>query len=82
MAKQNLRIQRLQGAQITPDIWDAFYDFYIDTTGTPILCTHCRSNCNDDANSFVDMSVGERSMQCVLVLSCCHVPVAASAVVR
>ena len=35
MVKQNLRIERLQGAQITPDIWDAFYSFYVDTTGTP-----------------------------------------------
>jgi hypothetical protein len=76
MAKQNLRIQRLQGAQITPDIWDAFYDFYIDTTGTLVLCTHRLHNCDDDANWFVEikhhqkMSVGEGGMQCVLVLSC------------
>lgn len=36
MAKQNLRIERLRGPQITPEIWDAFYSFYLDTTGTHI----------------------------------------------
>ena len=35
MAKQNLRIERLRGAQITPDMWNTFHSFYLDTTGTP-----------------------------------------------
>lgn len=31
MEKQGLTIRRLRGADITPAIWDLFYDFYNDT---------------------------------------------------
>jgi predicted N-acyltransferase len=43
VAKQGLRIERLRGNSITPALWDAFYSFYINTTGAlaraPCICS-------------------------------------------
>ena len=37
MAKQGLRIARLRGTEITSEIWDTFFKFYMDTSGAPLL---------------------------------------------
>ena len=44
LAKEGLQIRRLSGADIRPHHWDAFYDFYINTSGAPgslSATTHC-----------------------------------------
>jgi Peptidogalycan biosysnthesis/recognition len=33
VAKQGLRVRRLRGAEITEDVWDRFFEFYMDTSG-------------------------------------------------
>lgn len=33
VAKQGLRVKRLWGHEVAPRVWDAFYEFYINTTG-------------------------------------------------
>ena len=39
VAKQGLTVRRLRGDEITAEVWDKFYDFYIDTSGAsrPLL---------------------------------------------
>ena len=40
MAKQGLSIRRLKGSEITPEMWDKFYDFYLDTVSITVLKTN------------------------------------------
>ena len=33
VGKQGLRVKRLRGDDITEEVWDKFYEFYMDTSG-------------------------------------------------
>ena len=43
MAAQGLRIERLRGKAITKDVWEAFYRFYMDTSGAHLPGVHPRA---------------------------------------
>ena len=43
MEGAGIRVDRLRGTDLKPKHWDAFYEFYRNTTGTHVPCaTPCR----------------------------------------
>ena len=71
MAKQGLVLRRLSGADISPELWDQFYDFYLDTVSS----LACSAPCSQF--EFERGPVSHLSVQCPLVqCACCmiHLP--------
>ena len=71
MAKQGLVLRRLSGADISPALWDQFYDFYLDTVSS-LACSAPHSQFE-----FEHGPVPHLSVQCPLVqCACCmiHLP--------
>lgn len=68
MAASGLVLQRLSGNEITPLIWDKFYRFYRNTTGTRpydlALTPHCRFFCPDTLFKTCGHDFGAAAHRC------------------
>ena len=57
VAKQGLVLRRLSGADVSPELWDLFYDFYLDTVSSLACSAPCSSQFEFERGPVAHLSV-------------------------